>query len=276
MRDSAYFDGVGQHEIVLDAGPCRLPAFGYDFGWIAADFPARYRALRKLLPDPRFVPARLAPGVGVVHVFCIEYRDTDVGPYNEVGIAIVLNHPSYRANLPARALIAVQRTGQSHAFVTHLPVTTEISREAGADLWGYPKFLAEIDFADEGPRRVCHVSKSGEHILTLSGERLQTGSAGQRQYFMHAWMERQPQLGEIRVNLVEVGESMRPGTGIVELGERHPIARELAGVLLARRSLNYEYVTRAEGILFAPEHVTPTVLEHELAVHAAVHTEAAA
>ena len=80
MRGSPFFAGLEQHELLVDIGCCPFPTFGYDIGSISGLFPARLKELRALLPDSRFVPARLAPGVGVVEVFGIEYRDTDVGP----------------------------------------------------------------------------------------------------------------------------------------------------------------------------------------------------
>jgi hypothetical protein len=35
---------------------------------MTAGFPGRYAALRELKPDPRFVPARPAPGLGLVAI----------------------------------------------------------------------------------------------------------------------------------------------------------------------------------------------------------------
>jgi hypothetical protein len=239
-RQSAFFEGVPQVDASLAGEEAKLPIFYYDGTAQTAVFPARLGALRKLLPDPRFVPARLAPGLGVVGVTCFEYRDTDIGPYNELAITIVLNHPPFALNLPGRALLGGLRRKQLHAWVHHLPVTTEIARVGGVELYNYPKFVGSIDYEESGSRRACRLAEGDEHILTLDGPLIETPRSGEVQLFSHLWMDRQPQSSEFKLNIVAGGRTARPGAARLELGERHPIARELAGVLLSRRSIQYE------------------------------------
>ena len=256
MRRSPFFDGVTQSEVAIAGQPVKVPIFYYDGTAIQAVFAARLGALRRLMPDPRFCPARLAPGLGAVAVTCFEYRDTDIGPYNELAISVVLNEPWFLGNLPGRALISSLRRRQLHAWVQHLPVTTEIARAAGVDLYNYPKFIAGIDFEQSEQRRTCRLSEGAEHILTLSGERIATPRFEQLQLFSHLWMDRQPQGSEFKINASEMGVSLRPGTASLVLGERHPIALELAGLLLSRRPIQYQYMARFEGILHGPEHLS--------------------
>ena len=268
-RHAPFFEGVAQVEATLAGQSGRLPVFYYDGTAQTAVFPARLRELRKLLPDPRFVPARLAPGLGALAVTCFEYRDTDIGPYNELAISVVLNEPPFASNLPGRALLAGMRRRQLHAWVQHLPVTTEVARAAGVELYNYPKFLAEIAFEQSAARRVCHLAEDGEAILTLSGERIATPHARQLQLFSHLWMDRQPQSSEFKLNALAAGRSLRPGTAELELGARHPIARELAGLLVSRRSLFYELMEPFEGILYGPEHLPLPLIGRALALTAA-------
>ncbi len=265
-RQSAFFEGVPQVDATLAGESAKLPIFYYDGTAQTAVFPAKLGALRKLLPDPRFVPARLAPGLGAVSVTCFEYRDTDIGPYNELAIAIVLNHPPFTSNLPGRAMLAGLRSKQLHAWVHHLPVTTEIARVGGVDLYNYPKFVGSIDFEEHGSRRSCRLGEGEEHILTLDGPLIETPHSGQVQLFSHLWMDRQPQESEFKLNIVAGGRSLRRGAAQLELGERHPIARELAGVLLSRRSIYYELMAPFEGILYGPEHLSLQFIHRALAL----------
>jgi hypothetical protein len=208
------------------------------------------------MPDPRFSPARLAPGLGAVAITCFEYRDTDIGPYNELAISVVLNEPWFLPNLPGLALASSLRRRQLHAWVQHLPVTTEIARAGGVDFYNYPKFVAGIDFEETATQRVCRLSEGAEHILTLSGERIATPRSEQSQLFSHLWMDRQPQSSEFKINAIELGESVRPGVATLALGDRHPIARELAGLIAWSRPIQYQYMARFEGILYGPEHLS--------------------
>lgn len=270
MRGSAFFEGVPQMEAALGDEVLRLPVFYYDGTATSAVFPARLGALRRLMPDPRIRPARLAPGLGAVAVTCFEYRDTDIGPYNELAISVPLNEPWFLPNLPGRALIAGLRRRQLHAWVHHLPVTTEIARAGGVELYNYPKFVGGIDFEQTATHRACRLSEGREHILTLSGERIPTPRSEQFQLFSHLWMDRQPQSSEFKINAIEMGMTLRPGAASLELGDRHPIARELAGLLVSRRPIQYQYMARFEGILYGPEHLTLPLIDR-MAARAGAH-----
>jgi hypothetical protein len=261
MRGSPFFEGVSQMEATLDGEAVRLPIFYYDGTATSAVFAARLGALRRLMPDPRICPARLAPGLGAVAITCFEYRDTDIGPYNELAISVPLNEPWFLPNLPGRALIGGVRRRQLHAWVQHLPVTTEIARAGGVELYNYPKFIAGIDFEETATARTCRLSEGREHILTLSGARLQTPRSEQFQLFSHLWMEHQPQSSEFKINATEMGVSLGPGAGSLQLGDRHPIARELASVLVSRRPIQYQYMARFEGILYGPEHLSLPLID---------------
>jgi len=265
-RQSGFFEGVPQVDATLAGEAAKLPIFYYDGTAQTAVFPARLGALRRLLPDPRFVPARLAPGLGAVAVSCFEYRDTDIGPYNELAITIVLNNPPFASNLPGRALLAGLRSKQLHAWVHHLPVTTEIARAGGVDLYNYPKFVGSIDYEEAAGRRNSRLGEGDEHILTLDGPLIDTPRSGELQLFSHLWHDRQPQESEFKLNVIASGRSLRSGAARLELGERHPIARELASVLVSRRSIYYELMAPFEGILYGPEHLSLPLIRKALAM----------
>ena len=261
MRGSPFFDDVSQVEGAIGDGVGRLPVFYYDGAAIAAFFPAKLRALQRLMPDPRMRPARVLPGVGLVTIFCFEYRDTDIAPYNELAISVALNEPWFLPNVPGRALIGSLRHRQLHGWVHHLPVTTEIARAGGVDFYNYPKFIGGIEFTDTHDARVCTLSEGRELILSLAGRRIPTPRRERLQLFSHLWMDRQPQSSEFKINALELGISMRADAATLTLGDRHPIARELASLLITRRPVQYAYVPRFEAILYGPEHLTPSLIQ---------------
>src|SRR5512135_996962 len=172
MRGSAFFEDVRQIDFMIGEQPAKTPTFYYDGSYISAAFPARYKGLRELMPDPRYVPARLALRLGVIAIICQDLRDTDIGPYREVVIAIPLNEPYFRANLPGRALMTSGRLGQLHAFMRHAHVTSEGSLRGGVYFYGYPKFIAEVDFSETDEQSRCRLAEGKEHILTFLGKRI--------------------------------------------------------------------------------------------------------
>jgi len=255
MPGSSFFDGVAQAEFTADGHELRLPIFYYDGRAVSAVFPARLRALRDLLPDRRFVPARLAPGVGLLAITAFEYTDTDVGVYNELAISVVLHDPPYLPNLPGLSTARGLRRNALHAFVHHLPVTTEIALVSGRKFWNYPKFVTDIEFSDEPGALVCTLGGADAPILSLSARTIPTPREADLQIFCHLWMDRQPQSAEFKLHATQFGQTARPGAATVKLAEGHPIARELAGALLSRRALQVQHLGQFEGILYGPEHL---------------------
>ncbi len=274
MRGSAFFEQVRQIDIEIGGQPGKTPTFYYDGASMTAVFPARYRKLRDLMPDRRYVPARLAPGLGVVAVACLEYRDSDIGPYNELAIAIPLNEPYFRPNLPGRALIEAARTGQQHALILHLPVTTNIALRGGVDFYNFPKFIARIDYTATDAEWRCRLAEGEEHILTLAGRQIGASRSQQADLFCQLWMDGQPQTAQFKLNQLEVGSTWRRDAAVLELGGRHPVAVELRQLLVSLKPLQYEYNRRLEAILFGPEHTTLPLLQRGLAAAEAVHEHA--
>jgi hypothetical protein len=264
MRGSPFFEGVSQLDIEIGGQPGKTPTFYYDGRGMTAVFPARYRALRDLMPDPSYVPARLAPGLGVMAIACLEYLDTDVGPYNELLIGVPLNEPPFRANLPGRALAQATRRGKQPSFVWQLPVTTDVALRGGIDFYNFPKFIAAIDFSETTDAGRCRLAEGKEHILTLSGERIATPRRARVDHFLRLWMDGQPQAAHFRINQLAVGSTSRRTAAALELGERHPIARELDRLLVSRKPGHYESCPRFEAILFGPEHPTLPLMRRGL------------
>jgi hypothetical protein len=50
---------------------------------------------------------------------------------------------------------------------------TEIARAVGAEFAGYPKFIAEIEFAEDGNWLSCELIADGKSALTFSGRKLE-------------------------------------------------------------------------------------------------------
>lgn len=128
-------------------------------------FPVRIRdatvaAAAYLVPAAR--PAALLSGTGLRPVtvlgralLClvfVDYRDNDLGAYDEVGVALLVRG----------------RDGRVGAYVHELPVTQEFTMAAGRALWALPKWLADIDLGFAGSRATCVLADRGRRVLTAT------------------------------------------------------------------------------------------------------------
>jgi hypothetical protein len=107
-------------------------------------------------------------GRALAAIYAWEYRETSIGPYNEVGIGIQARR---RGTKPSFAKLAIDMSAQDDQgiFVLSLPVTTQIACSAGIELWGYPKYVTSIETRFD--QHSAHVQLGSELELNLRGVR---------------------------------------------------------------------------------------------------------
>jgi hypothetical protein len=146
-----------QRRILSDGAECSLPIRYFDVQCLVAAFPTELSRAAQLLNGTGLQAVAQEDGKGVVVVYCIEYRKTDIGSYNEVGLTVVAQAPG--DPVPAN-------------YVVNLPVTTASACRIGREIWGYNKFVAAIDVNSDGNRFSTILRDTdNEMICTLEGER---------------------------------------------------------------------------------------------------------
>ena len=95
---------------------------------ISGTFTAKTNKIKKLLPHPNFKPVEIYPGTSMIIIVAFEYRDTSIGPYNEVAVSVPIKFPP-KFVFPGFAAISMMRKNCFSVYIHHLPVTTEIARK---------------------------------------------------------------------------------------------------------------------------------------------------
>ena len=97
-------------------------------------------AARRLIPGTAFEPVEIWPGKALCSLAVIDYRDNDLGDYNEVSIAFFVRRRGGATG------IALPRHAARHScaarcatYIRHLPVDQSFTREAGAHHLGLPE-----------------------------------------------------------------------------------------------------------------------------------------
>ena len=124
---------------VVQGRAVRLPVVVRDADAVSAMYPVRTAAVRKLLPTPSLHPAEWFPGWAICVLAAIEYKDNDLGSYNEVGVNFLVTYgPRVRR---CRSSVVIARRAQRHARRVRAPLAghDRFSRDAGRDIWGFPK-----------------------------------------------------------------------------------------------------------------------------------------
>jgi acetoacetate decarboxylase len=167
MRTSTgagFFAGIKQNKVTTSVGPVELPILYRDGSLLAVGYRVDPAFVRSVLGDLSLEPlVTLGRALAVLSMF--EYRDTSIGPYNEIGISVLVRRAG-TAPSPWRLLRDPRKEEDAGMYVVNLPVTSPVAWAAGVELWGYPKYVTGIDtdFRPDGVR----VTLEKEFVLTHS------------------------------------------------------------------------------------------------------------
>jgi hypothetical protein len=135
-----------------------LPILYRDASWIGVFFEVDPKVARETLSPHGLEPWEVF-GRALGAIYAWDYRDSSIGPYREVGLGLQAKLPGTRPSLLqfARNMLAQDEQG---IWVESLPVTTSAACDAGIEVWGYPKYVTEIQ---------TNIGPEGS-LVTLSGE----------------------------------------------------------------------------------------------------------
>jgi hypothetical protein len=208
------------------------------------------RAAQALLPGPELEIAEILPGRGLLSIACIDYRDNDLGDYNEVSIAFFVRKRGERKGVRYLGAVADMMRGLLPTHIIHLPVNQSFTCEAGQTIWGFPKTVDEIDFDTGGDRARCVWNQDGQNVLKLSlpigGNRDFPEQTLSTYSYIDGLLYKTPFVSSAK----ELGIRMRGAE--IELGA-HPIADELRSLGLPKPALMSMWLGKMKGRFEAPE-----------------------
>ena len=225
-----------QRRVLSDGTVCPLPIRYFDVQTLVATFPTELHRAAELLKGTGLQAVPQEDGKAVVVLYCIEYRQTDIGPYNEVGLTIL-------AVAPGDPIPAV--------YVVNLPVTTVAANRAGREIWGYNKFVAAIDVNNDGKKFSTVLRDTGNEIIcALEGWRGASVPAPPTDILTFTLLK-----GKVIKTLIQVLTPFHASSGdslVLKVGtSRHPMTHNLRTLALdGARPVLVHYADPFQALLF--------------------------
>lgn len=148
----SWLASVKQRSIEFGVYQSLAPLIYRDFDMTIGFFLCDKNSVAGLCPQQALEPVAIIPGRCLVAVSCMQYRDTDIGPYNEVALSLPLQ-PKRPFLQKGRALLSAIDRGLFHAHVLALPVNTKIALTGGQLIFNYPKIYSSISFDENRSTR---------------------------------------------------------------------------------------------------------------------------
>ena len=222
----------------------RLPVVVRDASSGAATYAVSAAAARRLIPGAGLEPVEVWPGKALCSVAVIQYRDNDLGDYNEVSIAFFVRESGRAQGLPYLGAVADFLRGRVSTYIRHLPVDQGFTCEAGRTIWGFPKSVERIGFEVGVARATCVLSMNGSHVLTLSVPRGGTRRLPDSLMTTYSFID--GTLHKTAFSSGAEGVGFHLGGAALALGA-HPIADELRSLGLPKRALMTMWMERMHG-----------------------------
>ena len=213
-----------------------------DWSFYCIEFDADYHEVHKFLSARQLTPVETTPGSTRLQIIGCQMRQVQIaGPYNEVSIQV--------------PVLPIDDNSDEVYGHIYLPVSTEAARWPGADIMGFPKFVANIDIMKHDNTITCQIKHKGELMFQFS---LPDKVGTERQFRWNFYGNRKQQMvktsfdieGKI-YNGADRSESVQ-----FKLGQ-HSIANELRGLLKNEQVLSFTIGNELSGILRKPVVVTP-------------------
>lgn len=171
VKNDPFFN-VPKTQVTTSEGNVDLPVLYYDVSYVCAYFLCDREPVEEILTGTRLNPVLVSRGRTIAGIACFEYRDTSIGAYNEVGLAVPVVPDGVKVpSIPMADLLKQPKQRTVGFKVIDLPVTTAAANSAGREIWGYPKFVSDIGFTLDSKKFQCTVAEKGETetIMDLSG-----------------------------------------------------------------------------------------------------------
>jgi len=212
-----------------------------DWSFYLIEVKADYQGVKRMLAKRHLVPKEIAPGETRLQIVGCEMRTVQIsGPYNEVSFQV-----------PVESVDDSPSEKFAHLY---LPVSTEAARWPGVDIYGFPKFIAKIDFTKDKNQIACQLTENEEPILEFRMDD-KVGTKKQIRWEFYGNRKQQIVMTGFDLEGLILEEQTKENVQFV-LG-KHIIAETLKGLLLSNEVVRIMIGHEVTGVLRKPVQTEP-------------------
>lgn len=226
---------INDSRYVVDGETIEFPVEVKDACMLLNAFLVDAKIAQAMIQDSGFKVIELFPGKAILQLLAVDYRQNDLGDYNEAAIIFPVLTPGEKKPFPFFGTLKRMATGSVANYVYRMPVDQEFTTHAGRYIWGFPKWVSRVDIEFGAEKAAGKLIDEDELVFSISAK---TGgkaeSKAQRAASIairdgRAWKTYGTSTGS--------GTTFSLGGEMPTIGGAHPLAQELRALGLPKKPL---------------------------------------
>lgn len=222
-------------EYTIDGRDIAFPVVVSDASMLMNGFLVNARAAQAMLAGTGFRVVEVVPGKAILQLLAVDYKENDLGDYNEGAIIFPALTPGEKKPFPLFGAMKRMGDGSLGNFVYRMPVDQEFTTHAGRYIWGFPKWMSRIDI--EFGDRTARGTFIDEDELVYSIRARTGGNSTPKEQRAASLAVRDGKAWKTYGTNNSSGVTFSLGGTAPEIGDKHPLALELRALGLPKKPL---------------------------------------
>jgi acetoacetate decarboxylase len=163
----AVCEKINDQQYLIDGVEINMPVKVRRASNAFATFLVNAKAAQEWIASSGLEVIEILPGKAIMQLVGVDYKDNDLGDYNEAGVSFYVREPGTAKGLPVIGALRAFMKGEATSYIHLLPVDQSFTMHAGRFIWGYPKWVAEIDIDENDKYYETRFSDNGQHVFTF-------------------------------------------------------------------------------------------------------------
>ncbi|GAB5452512.1 MAG: acetoacetate decarboxylase family protein [Halioglobus sp.] len=219
----------------IDGTEINFPVVVADASMLMNGFLVDARAAQAMLEGTGFRVVELLPGKAILQLLAVDYKENDLGDYNEGAIIFPVLTPGMKKPFPFFGALKRMASGTIGNFVYRMPVDQEFTTHAGRFIWGFPKWVSRIDI--EFGAQIARGTFIDEDELVYSIAAKTGGKSTPKEQRAASLAIRDGRAWKTYGTNNSSGMTFSLGGETPEIGDRHPLAKELRALGLPKKPM---------------------------------------
>lgn len=225
---------ISESHYLIDGQDIHMPVKVGSASMLMQAYLVDAKIVSDILRGTGYRPIVIWPGKALLQLLAVDYRENDLGDYNEGAIIFPVVTPGQKF-LPLLGAWLALATGKACNYVYRMPVNQAFTTHAGRFIWGFPKWPTQMDFEfNDKIATGCFIDK-GKLVY-----KIQAATGGS----MSMKDQKSPSV-TVRNGKAYKIYGISSGSGVTfkirgtapEVGNEHPLALELRQLGLPKKPL---------------------------------------